>query len=74
MSTTHTEAPPRIIRWLTTKQVADRTGYAEATLRTMRSRGGGPPFEKPAGPKSRARYPEDQLTLWMQGKGRDQAT
>jgi hypothetical protein len=46
----------------TTAEVADYTGFAPATLRNWRSRGGGPPF---TGRRNGVRYAWADVDRWM---------
>jgi hypothetical protein len=43
-------------------------GYAPATFRAWRLRGGGPPYEQPEGPRGKAFYWTSDLEKWWSGR------
>lgn len=58
--------PAHESNYISTKEVAELTGYAVVTLEQMRARGEGPPFERRA-PRARVRYPRAGVLEWMKG-------
>lgn len=52
--------------WLTPQQAAEWTGFAESTLATWRSRGGGPPFRKVG---RMIRYSTEELDRFIESGG-----
>lgn len=61
-----------IERLLTTKEVAELTGYAEATLRKWRVHGvaDGPPFFKTKGRSGHVRYRASQIEAWLKKRSK----
>lgn len=54
---------------MTTKQAAEYTGLAKATLETRRCRGGGPPYVKLGGRRGSAiRYLRSDLDQWLEAR------
>jgi len=61
-----------IERLLTTKEVAEMTGYSEATLRKWRVRGvaNGPPYFKTNGKSGHVRYRASQIEAWIKKRAK----
>jgi hypothetical protein len=55
-------APATTREWLTTRQAAEYLGYKKNTLEIKRSRGDGPPFQKPT--DNSVRYRRADLDVW----------
>lgn len=56
-------------KWLTTKQLAERTGIAEATLRDYRYKKKGPVFVRY---KGQVRYKLEDVQSWEREQGIDE--
>lgn len=54
-------------RWFTTRRAAKHIDKSEATLKTWRSRGIGPPFYKPMG--GLVYYRVEDLDAWIEQNG-----
>lgn len=61
-----------IERLLTTKEVAELTGYSEATFRKWRCTGvtEGPPFFKTNGRYGHVRYRASQIEAWLKKRSK----